>query len=40
MQVKKIQESGNKAREEVIKALLNGVTNVKPEVPERIEIPS
>lgn len=39
VQVKAIREAGEKGREEVVKALLGGVANVKPQVPDRIEVP-
>ena len=39
VQVKAIREAGEKAKEEVVKALLGGVANVKPQVPDRIEVP-
>lgn len=39
MQVKAIKEAGEKGKEEVVKGLLGGVANVKPQVPDRIEVP-
>lgn len=38
--MKAIKEAGNKGKEEVVKALLKGVSDVHPRVPDRIEIPS
>ena len=39
VQVKAIREAGEKGRDEVVLALLGGVANVKPQVPDRIEVP-
>lgn len=38
--MKSIKEAGNKGKEEVVKALLKGVSDVHPQVPDRIEVPS
>jgi V-type H+-transporting ATPase subunit G len=39
IQVKKIREAGKKGEDEVVQELLGGVFDVKPVVPERIEVP-
>lgn len=40
MQVKAIKEAGSKGKDEVVNALLGGVTNVNPQAPDRIEVPA
>jgi V-type H+-transporting ATPase subunit G len=39
VQMKNIQEAGKKGKDKVVTDLLKAVFDVKPEVPERIEMP-
>jgi V-type H+-transporting ATPase subunit G len=38
-QIKQIQQAGKKGQDQVVKDLLKAVFDIKPVVPERIEVP-
>lgn len=37
--MKEIKQAGKSGTDEVVKALLKGVTDVNPQVPQRVEVP-
>lgn len=38
--MKEIQQAGKAGRDEVVKALLKGVTDVNPQAPQRVVVPA